>query len=216
MAKTSVIILSAGSSERMGFPKALLLFDETQTFLEKIMSAYVALPCNEIILVVNKDLNGKIKNSSLALPENLKTVINDKPQFGKFYSVKTGLHALKEKGNCFVQDVDSPFITHRAISILAKYWDENSYVLPRYNLKTGHPVLLGEKVVNAVCNSPSENILLKEFLKPFCRIALEMDSEEVCMNINEQEDYKKFLGENLWKESMLRIKEQFQFTHAEK
>ena len=52
--ETSVIILAAGDSERMGKPKQGLLFSNGKTFLEHLVSVYQRFGVKEVIIVINR------------------------------------------------------------------------------------------------------------------------------------------------------------------
>src|ERR1035437_3004531 len=104
------LILAAGSSIRMGTPKAFLPFDENTTFLGKISSTYLKWGCNEIVVVINKALAKKVRFTG----EQAKTVtfvVNDHLEFERFYSVKLGLQKMTKSDFCFIQNVDNPFLT---------------------------------------------------------------------------------------------------------
>jgi CTP:molybdopterin cytidylyltransferase MocA len=46
----STIILAAGKSERLGFPKLSLKYDDDTTFVEHIVNEYQSFGCSDIIL----------------------------------------------------------------------------------------------------------------------------------------------------------------------
>src|SRR3990172_9855406 len=118
---SSVIILASGFSERMGFDKPLLRFDNKKTFIEKIVSEYKKLKCNKIIIVTGKWLRDKIKK----LPQivSCKTAmikINPSPDKGRMYSVLLGLKQIEPTGYCFIQDCDNPLISLKVLKQLLK------------------------------------------------------------------------------------------------
>ena len=64
-------------------------------------------------------------------------------------SVKTGLSYLKERcSRVFICPVDVPFFQMETLEQLLS--EEKTVVIPSYNHRGGHPVLLGEKIFSDV------------------------------------------------------------------
>ena len=187
----SAVILGSGLSERMGKPKALLHWDESTTFLEKIINEYNKADCSEIICMIN--IKTKDFCNTLNLPSNIKFVMNLHPEWGRFYSIKTAVQALKEIDYCFIQNVDNPFVS---IDLIEKIYSErNSYAWcsPMYNEKGGHPILIPKYIFNKIPEVKINDMSLLDFLIPFQRIIIETDDDTILKNINTPEDYTLFL-----------------------
>ena len=90
-AQTSCIILSAGSSDRMGEPKAFLRFSEDEMFIQKITHTYVQSGLKHVIVVVNTDLHNSIHKLRIPLADEVELVVNRYPEKGRFYSLQTGV-----------------------------------------------------------------------------------------------------------------------------
>jgi len=180
----SVIILAAGLSQRMKTPKPFLLFNNMQTFIEKIITEYQLFDCKNIIVVTNKELINKFKKHS-----NVTFVINDKLEYGRFYSVKLGLQNIGECDYCFVQNVDNPFIDK---DILTYIFSENlpdAFIVPCFNNKGGHPILLPKKIIDKIKNISQNNGNFKNILNKFKNYNLSIPKSEILININSPKEY---------------------------
>lgn len=188
---TAVVILSAGISERMSAPKALLRFDERSCFLEKIVNVYSSWGCGKIVVVVNPVLKEQLKEIMAGLAQ-VSWVGNPHPELERFYSVKLGLQSLAASEYCFIQDVDNPFIDSL---ILDRIWSEKSnggYISPVFAGKGGHPVLLNKHAMELIRNWKENNANLREVLSAILCRKVEMDDHRVLININTPEIFHQY------------------------
>ena len=199
------LILAAGSSIRMGTPKAFLPFDENTTFLEKIISTYLQWGCNEIVIVINKTLAEKVRFMG-EQAEIITFVVNDHLEFERFYSVKMGLQKMTKSDFCFIQNVDNPFLTQNILNNLYRERSNEAYVVPTFEDKGGHPILLNRKNILFLCSFPDNTANLRQILgKMPCKKVKEQDSH-ILVNINESEEYERLmlLKKRKWNQSMIR------------
>ncbi len=190
----SAIILAAGNSARMGFPKLALKYSESQTFIEHIADEYDKFGCAEIILVVNFNNYKILKDKKLQFPEKVKIVVNMHPEWHRFYSLKTGASALSKKREVFVHHVDNPFVSQDVLDLLIKYSETADYISPEFKGRGGHPILLSEKIVNDILKSKKDQMHLKEFVNQFHRIKVEVPDENILININDIQTYRKYFN----------------------
>lgn len=186
------IILSAGESSRMGIPKLSLQFDENNIFLQKIVKEFMDFGCNEIIVVINEIGNKYLKENKVFLPENVKIVINKHPEWHRFYSLKIGVNALSETNNCFVHNVDNPFVSQSTLENLTKKTNKADYINPQYDGKGGHPFLISCLIQNDIKSATEDELHLKEFLNKYKRLKVDVADEKILANINTKEEYKKY------------------------
>jgi len=191
--KYSAIILSAGKSTRMGLPKFSLRFNETTTFLENIINEYTTFGCKEIIVVLNPDGALFLEQLKLKLSSNSKVVINEHPEWERFYSLKLGAKGLTSIAPTFVSNIDNPFVNQKVLESLVLSNDIADYVYPTYNGRGGHPFLLSSKVVTDLRNKEEDQIHLKEFLGRYTKRDVEVNDEKILANINTEEDYRRLL-----------------------
>jgi len=188
-ASTSCVILSAGSSARMGTHKALLKFDFEKTFIQKITETYSLVGIELVIVVLNSELFKLIKEGTPSLPEKVKLVINDKPELGRFYSLQTGVKHLKHGNSCFFQNIDNPFTSEKLLRELIIQKDEADIILPAFQVRAGHPVLISPTVVQQINSGIDYEVRIDAFLKQYTEKRIEVSDQRILININSQEEY---------------------------
>ncbi len=199
----STLILAAGNSSRMNFPKAFLPFHESSTFIGRILDTYIDAGAKGIVLLVNNELANDmqqfLKNEYPSSP--IKLVVNDSLDKGRFYSVQLGLSKIMT-GPCFLQNVDNPFISKQLLQAMFEKLGEHDAVQPVFDGKGGHPVLLGNDMVKHLANLPSHEHHLKRELEKFDRYRLTWPSDLILANINTPELYQQYFGGSnyfIWK-----------------
>jgi len=192
----SVVVLGAGNSTRMTSPKPLLKWDKSLTFIEKIIDTYYFFGCNNIILVFNSEVCKLFhqKYPNYNKDNKLKIVINEYPQFERFYSIKKGIAMCGNNKLCFIQNVDNPFVNNLILNSLYSNIGTNDYCVPTYNDYGGHPVLINSKVINSINNTKENHLKFNEFLGQFHRKNIITEDKTILYNINTPEDYNKMIN----------------------
>ena len=137
----AAIILAAGDSSRMGFPKQLAEY-KGKTILETVVETVSNNVENTIVVLghENETLTEKIdfKNSTILINENWEE--------GIISSIRTGLFYLSsdkiiEEALIFMGD--QPAINSEVIKklISAKH-DDDEVVVPQYRYEKGYPILI--------------------------------------------------------------------------
>jgi molybdenum cofactor cytidylyltransferase len=135
----AAVILAAGSSSRMGFPKALLTY-RGERFVDRLARIFSAV-CNEIV-VVRSAASGEWTVAGAHL------VINPLPERGMLSSLRCGLGAVsQERQAIFFTPVDYPAIAESTVSLLAAAWAGDQIIIPRYRGRRGHPVLIARALL---------------------------------------------------------------------
>lgn len=191
----SVIILAAGKSERLGFPKLSLKFNKEQSFIENIANEYNDYGCNEIIVIVNEAGQNYIADNYLKFPLNTKIVLNEHPDWHRFYSLKIGANLTKENNSVFVHNVDNPFVNQEVLDELLNNSDKADYINPEYNGKGGHPFLISNKIIRDLKVSESDQMHLKEFLNQYTRLRVSVTDKNILVNINLLKEYILYFKE---------------------
>lgn len=181
----SAIILSAGLSSRMAQPKALLSFGHT-TFIENIYKEF-SIVSQMIITVVSPQLYYKLKEKDILT--DAEYVFNQRPALGRFYSVFLGVKKLGPV-NTFVQNIDTPGVSHETLALMIEAIAPGAYVVPVYQGRRGHPVLLSKEITHEILNIQKdyELVNLKRFLSQFKSVEVEVDDEFITLNINTPSD----------------------------
>lgn len=191
----SALILSSGLSERMGQPKALLRWNGSTTFIEKIISEFHKAGCVRIVCMINDVTEPFCRR--LPVPENVEFVVNPYPERGRFYSLKTGLNSLKEGQYCFVHNIDNPFVNTDIIEKLLSNRKPDKWCSPVYNRKGGHPVLIPQVIIKRIAETVDLDTNLSELLRSYPKTSVGMDDDMVLRNINTTGDFNKYFGSQM-------------------
>lgn len=200
----SAIILAAGSSSRMKTPKFNLHFSGNMTFIQHITSVLDKAGCKKTVAVLNNEGIEHYKKIRGYFIDNVTVVLNSHPEYGRFYSLMTGINELGCRSPVLIHNVDNPFITTNTIKSLLSAVVRADFSYPVYKGKGGHPLLISGTLAKKILNEPDHNynhnlnhylnLNLKEYLKQFNGKAVEVDDEKVLVNINTPEDYRKYFG----------------------
>lgn len=189
-----VVILAAGLSGRMGVLKPFLKWDNKTTFIEKIISEYIRIGSENIIVVVNFMVHERIQKELPQLYEWGRFIVNPEPEKGKFLSLRLGLNELVNPDYCFIQNIDNPFIDAVLLGGMAELRVSDGYVVPRHHRKTGHPLLAGKQFLDYIQTLEINDYNLRLLLNPFRRMSFETEHTRVLININSENDYISAFG----------------------
>lgn len=188
----SVIILAAGKSSRMGTPKWSLHFDKNTSFIEHIISEYYSFGCKDIILVINETDYPSFVQKNYSTFENFKLVINNHPEWDRFYSLKCGIQKLENTPFVFIHNVDNPFVNQDVLQELINKSELADYISPQFEGKGGHPILLNERIINDIRNMPLNEMHFKEFLGRYTNHKVKVADKHILTNINSLEEYSLY------------------------
>ncbi len=189
--KTACIILSGGNSIRMGTHKAILPYSQNETFLQHIIGIYLNTGISEIIVVKNKDITINPDQS-----QNVTFITNNHPEKGRIYSIQLGLQQINKENDCFIQNIDNPFVTEELLSDILVNRNEADYITPVYKDKGGHPILISSLILNKIRSITDSEIMLREILSDFTRYKVVTSNEHCILNINTPDDYSKHFSYN--------------------
>ena len=161
----SGVILAAGESSRMGRDKALLPWPPKSagtstgnTFLSAAISLFS--PYVDVILVVTgKNVN---ELSPIVYARGASLLVNPDPSRGQFSSLQTGLREVLNRGRdaAMVTLVDRPPVRFETVGILQEEFGQALKrgmwaVVPEYQGKHGHPILVGREMIEAFLRAPA-------------------------------------------------------------
>ena len=149
------IVLAAGQSRRMGYPKPLLVI-EGSSFAERVVAAMRGA-VEEIVVVVgaHKDLVGP----AFARLDGVRVVDNPHHQRGQLSSLKAGLQALPGDARAaMVHLADQPLVSPQTfVAVAAAYRaGKTPIVIARYAGKRGHPVVFDRSLFAELHNGAEE------------------------------------------------------------
>jgi molybdenum cofactor cytidylyltransferase len=150
--KTAAVILAGGASRRMGSPKALLAY-RGQTFLDRQIELFQ--PCDRTVVVLGYDaerIRAGVRNSAVF-------VVNPNPELGQLSSLQCGLRAVGDADAVFFTPVDYPLIDSKTVTRLIEV--NAPFVMPRYQGRRGHPVLVGRDMVEDLlaCQTNARDVI---------------------------------------------------------
>jgi molybdenum cofactor cytidylyltransferase len=152
----AAIVLAAGESRRMGFPKALLRYRD-MTFLESILAACAAARLEPSVVVLGPDAP---KILALVRLGPIVEVRNNHPETGQIGSIKQGISAVVNRPveAVVVWPVDQPRVSVRTVERLTEEYRSSkaSVVVPAHEGRRGHPVLFGRAVFDDLLNAPAD------------------------------------------------------------
>ncbi len=149
------ILLAAGESRRMGYPKPLLKIGE-RTFVEHITATMLEALCR-LVIVLGADA-GRIRR---AIAEDARVVVVENPHYrrGQLSSLKVGLRAVGESAPAAMVHLgDHPLVCATTFqSLLAEYERvRKPVVIARYHGRRGHPVLFDRSLFEELLSAPEE------------------------------------------------------------
>jgi molybdenum cofactor cytidylyltransferase len=129
------LILAAGESRRMGFPKALLEL-RGQTFLDQLVQAF-ARRCSPVIVVLGAEAD-RIR-AGITSAAQARIVLNPDYRMGMITSLQCGMRAIPpEAPGVLFTLVDHPRVTAATLDLLLAH--PGAINVPRCGGRRGHPV----------------------------------------------------------------------------
>ena len=149
------IILAAGESRRMGYPKPLLKIGH-RTFIEHIAGTMLAVvPRLVIVLGAHSD------RVRAAIPDDARIAIVENPNYarGQLSSLKVGLGAIQpHAAGALVHLGDHPIVRVETFQAIVDSYDETDkpIVIARHNGQRGHPVIFDRELFAELQSCPEE------------------------------------------------------------
>ena len=147
------ILLAAGESRRMGYPKPLLTIDG-KTFIEKISATMLAVvPRLVVVLGAHAD---RIRR---AVPRDDRIVIVENPNYsrGQLSSLKIGLDAAQsDAAGALVHLGDHPMVRVESFRAVVDSFERTRkpIVIARSGGQRGHPVIFDRSIFVELQNAP--------------------------------------------------------------
>jgi molybdenum cofactor cytidylyltransferase len=149
------VLLAAGESRRMGFPKPLLKIDD-ETFIARTANAMLSVA--EPVVVV---LGAHAERIWPAVPRNERIAIVENPDFarGQLSSLKAGLAAIPPRcGAAMVHLADHPTVRTATFRAVAEAYRRTGgpIVIARCAGRRGHPVIFARTLFAELLAAPEE------------------------------------------------------------
>jgi CTP:molybdopterin cytidylyltransferase MocA len=147
-------ILAAGTSSRMGFPKALLEF-HGRTFLETILDATAALGVQRLV-VLGPGSDNILSENDLS---DVRVLYNDDMDAGPIGSIRASVKEVLEHpvDGLLIWPVDFPHVAIETARVLIDAFKlgTGDIVVPCYQQRRGHPVIFGRPVFGELLAVPN-------------------------------------------------------------
>jgi len=147
------ILLAAGESRRMGYPKPLLIIDG-KTFIEKIAATMLAVvPRLVVVLGAHAD---RIRR---AIPHDQRIVIVENPNYsrGQLSSLKIGLGAVRpDAAGAILHLADHPIVRVESFRAIVDSFERarKPIVIARSAGQRGHPVIFDRSIFAELQSAP--------------------------------------------------------------
>jgi molybdenum cofactor cytidylyltransferase len=192
----SALLLAAGKGERMGGVKQLLSLGE-QRMIEAALDNLQASHVHEIIVVLGfaaEEIRPLVEGK-----ERVKVVVNPHFEEGMSTSIQQGLKEIDPRATAIlIALADQPFIPPKVINALIEGFATGAQgiVLPAYEGRRGHPVILDRKKYEGEFFDLQGDVGGKEIVSKHPEDVLEVEvaSQGVLMDIDAPEDYHGIQG----------------------
>lgn len=153
----ALLVLAAGQSRRMGYPKALLLY-RGRTFLQSILEAASAAGIEKQLVALPRGMDNTLPAQHL---HDLIVVRNEAPEAGPIGSIRAGIGAVFNHpvDALLVWPVDHPHVSVATVQALVGrfYETRSAIIVPVHQGRRGHPVLFSRSVFGELLGAPSSD-----------------------------------------------------------
>jgi len=191
------VILAAGDSTRMGRDKALLPW-RGSTFLGAAIESLMP-HCEMVLVVAGRNVS---QLEPIVYAAGAFIVSNPAPERGQFSSLQTGLQEVLNRGRdaAIVTLVDRPAVHTSTVGELRQQFLEACgrdvwAVVPEYEGKHGHPIIVGREMMEAFLRAPVSSTArdVEHAVRNKIEYVLVRDPN-ISANINTPEDYAQIAG----------------------
>jgi len=181
-----VLILAAGLSRRMGFPKVLLA-QNGQPVLRKMVDELRQAGWGQVAVGISElDLSETIAASA----PGVEIILNPEPERGMISTLRLGLDwAGEEAAGILAWPVDHPLVKRETLRRILQASSRGNVIIPVYDGRKGHPTWWGRCAWNALrsdlADGGARQILpsLKDQI-----IQMEVSDASVRINVNTPEE----------------------------
>lgn len=195
--RTFAIVPAAGRSQRMGCPKLLLQW-QGKPILEHVLLAWRQSRVERTVVVARRD---DLALHELCAEHNVDCVIPDSDPSDMRQSVEHGLkfltahHHPTNRDAWLLAPADLPRLSSGLIDrVIEQYEGDDSIIVPRCGLRTGHPVLfpwpLSRAVLDLAANEGFNRLVAIQAAKGLIKY-IELDSAAPFDDIDTTDDFER-------------------------
>jgi molybdenum cofactor cytidylyltransferase len=190
------VILAAGESSRMGRDKALLPWPPS-AIVDTFLSAAIGLFFSHVDVVLVVAGKNEAALAPIVYANGASLVLNPDPARGQFSSLQVGLQEVLNRGRdaAMITLVDRPPVQPATLATLEAAFERATAhrkwaVIPEYQGKHGHPILLGRELLTAFLNAPeTSNAREVEHAHPGEIEYVPVDDPLAVLNVDTPEQY---------------------------
>jgi molybdenum cofactor cytidylyltransferase len=191
------VILAAGDSKRMGYPKAILPLGE-DIFITRILKTIGKIGLPHPIIVLGKtaaEIRTQIQNWDAEI------IINPNPERGQLSSIQLGLSCIHSDFSAgMIWPVDQPTVSDRLVLKLVRLFLSSGSLIaiPSYGNRRGHPTIFHRTLFQEFMEISLEESPKKILLRHNQSTAV-LPTEELAIiqDIDTPAEYKALTGESL-------------------
>jgi molybdenum cofactor cytidylyltransferase len=191
----SALVLAAGLSRRMGTNKLLLPFGD-QTILAHVVSVLQSCSLDDIVVITGHEREKVEESSSRHEDGGLRFIYNPNYATGEMLSsIQAGLAAARTDCDAALIVLgDQPQIEKRVVEQVIAAHRPGTVVIPSFNQRGGHPILIDRACWPEVLALP-HTTNLREVLRAHVGWLryIEVDTESVLRDIDTPEDYDRMI-----------------------
>ena len=191
------VVLAAGDSTRMGFPKALLPIGN-RTFLTRILDILEDLQLQDPIVVLGRAA-GRIEPVLAGRKERI--LINTTPDRGQLSSIQLAVSSLPpDCTGCLIWPVDHPAVSETLVRNLVRLFCDShaSLVMPNQGQKRGHPAIFHRRLFGELLAEAPERGLKEMVLRNQSQmVLLDMEEGAAIADVDTPDEYFRLTGEKL-------------------
>jgi molybdenum cofactor cytidylyltransferase len=192
VSNVGAVVLAAGLARRMGQPKVLLPWTDSKTILDHILAQLGAAGVESVVVVTGHQADAV---QVIAAQHRAATAHNPDYAAGEMLSsLKVGLRAQPESiTGALVVLGDQPSIQAAVVKQVIDCFSQGKgdIVAPSYNMRRGHPILIGRAYWDEVLALPANAAARDVINRHANRIAyVNVDTDSVLHDIDTPQDYE--------------------------
>ncbi len=187
-------VISAGTSSRMGYPKALLEF-HGRTFLETILDALRAVGVQRRVVVLGPDADKILKHIGL---RDVTVLSTERLEAGPIGSIRAAIREVQAHpvDGLLVWPVDMPQVTIATVETLLEQFrgSDRPIVVPEFRGTRGHPIIFGRAVFDELLAAPDAEGARAVVRADAGRVLrVPVDDPAVVKDLNTPEEYQELM-----------------------
>ncbi len=190
------IVLAAGESKRFQGNKLLFEIKTNVTIIEFLLKSIIASRVDRTIVVLGHEADFVEKKVQSLNMTSLDTVVNpDYKTGGMSSSVRQGVEEALDSHAIMITPADIPFIPSKVFNQLIDYYYTHSprLIIPTYQNRKGHPILISSKLFNHVRKISEKKRGMKEIITSYAEdiVFLPTESPTILQDVDKYEDIIK-------------------------